>query len=106
MATAMFAFCYASGQIGFGTQLPDGVLPIAKGPYEALRDWLDGVARHAYDGETLLVPGIPEAPDQMAALDALKRFTAWASTSAPTGVETLYSKHKEQRGLKRSAARP
>lgn len=31
-------------------------------------------ARHAYDGVTLLVPGVPEASDQNKGLDALLRF--------------------------------
>ena len=31
-------------------------------------------ARHAYDGKTLLVPGVPEADDDEAALTALIRF--------------------------------
>ena len=95
----MFAFCYASGQIGFGVEIPFGALPIAKGPDRALRDWLDGVSRHAYDGETLLVPGIPEAPDQSVALDALKRFTLWAGKGAPKSVETIHSKHRIKKGL-------
>ncbi|MGA8147791.1 MAG: hypothetical protein WB870_09495 [Gallionellaceae bacterium] len=35
-------------------------------------------ARHAYDRETLLVPGIPEAgSDEHAAEDALEEFIEW-----------------------------
>lgn len=93
----MHAYCFASGQIEFGEKIPSGALPIARGPKKPLMEWLDGVSRHAYDGETLLVPGIPEAPDQSAALDALKRFTLWASKSAPEGVETVHSKHRLRR---------
>lgn len=72
------AFCYASGQIGFTTgRLPAGTLPILRGPDRALRDFISGVARRAYDGETLLVPGVPEAKDQSAGVDALIAFRAW-----------------------------
>lgn len=34
-------------------------------------------ARHAYDGETLLVPGVPEAVDDDAAVTALIAWTRW-----------------------------
>lgn len=95
----MHAYCFASGQIEFGARIPEGALPIAKGPRKALVDWMQGVARHAYDGETLLVPGIPEAQlDQDAALDALKRFTLWISKHPPKGCETIHSKHRLKRG--------
>lgn len=99
----MHAYCYASGQIEFAPRIPDGALPIAKGPDKKLREFLCGVSRHAYDGETLLVPGIPEAPSQGAALDALKRFTLWISKSAPDGVTTIHSKHR-LRSLKAETA--
>ena len=98
----MFAFCYASGQIGFGTAIPQGALPIAKGDDDRkLRDWIEGVCRHSYDGKTLLVPGIPEAPNQSKALDALKRFTGWLNKSVPQGVETIESKHRARAGVSR-----
>lgn len=95
----MHAYCFASGQIEFGAKIPEACLPIAKGPARVLRDWLCGVARHACDGETLLVPGIPECQgDQAAALDALKRFTLWITKSAPEGVTTIHSAHRVRRG--------
>lgn len=91
-----YAFCYASGHIDFGTQIPKGCLPIANGPRAKLIEFMDGVARHDYDGKTLLVPGIPEAPNDTAKLDALQRFTAWISEPPhlPEGVETTHSKHR------------
>lgn len=94
----MHAYCYASGQIEFAPKIPEGALPIASGPDKTLREWICGVARHDYDGETLLVPGIPEAQDdQMKALDALKRFTTWITKSAPEGVTTIHSAHRLRR---------
>lgn len=96
----MHAYCFASGQIEFGAKIPEGGLPIAKGPARVLRDWLCGVARHAYDGETLLVPGIPECQgDQDKALDALKRFTLWIGKHTPEGVTTIHSAHRVRRGV-------
>lgn len=77
----MRAYCFASGEIGFSRSIPDGALPIARGPAKLLRQKVCAVARHAYDGETLLVPGIPEAPDQLAAVDALVRFREWIEPS-------------------------
>jgi hypothetical protein len=93
------AYCYQSGEIGFAESLPTGVLPIAKGPDKALRDFIGGVSRHAYDGETLLVPGIPEAEDESKALDALLAFSTRISKGVPEGVETLHSKHRKLAGL-------
>lgn len=93
------AYCYASGQIEFGRKMPDGALPVARGPAKILRDFIDSRARHGYstklvDGrptkipgtETLLVPGIPEAPDQVAAGDALFAFRKWIGKKPPKGV--------------------
>lgn len=44
------------------------------------KDAIAAKARHAYDGETLLVPGVPEADDAEAALDAL---IAWEQRVLP-----------------------
>ena len=72
----MIAYAYASGQIGFAPKLPSGALPVANGAESTIRPVISGLARHAYDGETLLIPGVPEAADEMAALDALLAFRA------------------------------
>jgi hypothetical protein len=37
--------------------------------------------------DTLLVPGIPEASDQFAKLDALHGWLKWIGTRPPKGVE-------------------
>lgn len=47
---------------------------------------LDTLARHAYDGTTLLVPGVPEADNDDAALDAL---IAWCRRVRPSLERTL-----------------
>lgn len=73
------AYCFRSGQIrvterkGEGA-VPVGALPIASGSRHRLRNAIDGNARLAYDNRTRLVPGIPEAADDGAALEALFRF--------------------------------
>lgn len=85
--------------IEFGRKLPDGALPIASGPAKTLREFVDSRARHGYrtrlvngrptkipGTETLLVPGIPEAPDQSAAGDALFAFRQWIGKQPPEGV--------------------
>jgi len=79
----MYALCYASGEFVFARTIPvdTQALPIAHGPAKKLRERISAVARHAYDGETLLVPGIPEAPDQKHAMDALLRFMDWIRPS-------------------------
>ncbi len=95
----MRAYCYASGLIEFGRKMPSGALPIARGPGAQLRDFIDAKARHGYKTrkvrgrvtkipgtDCLLVPGVPEAPDQLAAVDALLAWREWISEHAPTGV--------------------
>ena len=73
----MKAWCYRSGEIVFGHSLPKGCILIAQGPAKPLREMICAVARHAYDGKTLLVPGIPEADTEKEAADALERFLDW-----------------------------
>ncbi|MCA1972075.1 MAG: host nuclease inhibitor protein [Caenispirillum sp.] len=78
----VYAACYASGQVVFRRTLPQGLLPIVSGPEQAVRDEMSVACRTAYDGKTLLVPGVPEAPDQGIALDALQTFCRWRAKSA------------------------
>lgn len=51
-----------------------GAITFASGPARQLRELVEVNARHSYDGVTLLVPGIPEAPTDEEALKALRRF--------------------------------
>lgn len=67
------AFCYASGHIGFGRKCKAGALPIAY-VSENDKDAFTAHCRLAYDNKTWLVPGVPEAPDQIAGVEALERF--------------------------------
>ena len=83
MKTKAHAYCYRSGQIAIGRIVPDGALPIASGSESTLRRAMRATARHAYDGKTLLVPGLPEARNDTAALTALRGFIAWATKGRP-----------------------
>ena len=71
------AYCFRSGQIRVGVRCPDGALPLAYGPERRLRRAVDVRSRHAYDGRTKLVPGVPEAADEDAAMEAARQFSAW-----------------------------
>lgn len=73
----MKAWCFANGTIGFGAKVPAGAIEMARGAAKLVRQEISVTARLAYDGQTLLVPGVPEAPDQQAAGDALMRHLAW-----------------------------
>jgi hypothetical protein len=75
----MIAYCYASGEIQFGATVPNGAIAIASGPAAPLRKHIAATARLAYDNETLLVPGVPEAEGQDAKLDALIAHMHWLS---------------------------
>lgn len=70
----MIAFAFRSGVIEFGRRCPSGALAVGSGPASLLREIVVAIARHAYDGKTLLVPGVPEAPTSSAALIAADDF--------------------------------
>lgn len=76
------AFCDASGVIGFAQargvrpRIPKGMLAIGYGNKSAMSA-LRACSRLAYDGKTYLVPGVPEAPDQLSGVDALMKFQEW-----------------------------
>ncbi|ENT5390610.1 TPA: hypothetical protein ACG3DW_004738 [Pseudomonas aeruginosa] len=68
------AFCWASGLIQFGDQVPEGAIEIARGDDEIVREVIEVNSRLAYDCKSLLVPGVPEAETQAEGGDALENF--------------------------------
>lgn len=66
--------CYRSGETEVVNTVPEGTIVLATGKRHRLEEVLSAVARHAYDGETLLVPGLPEAADSNQALAAATAF--------------------------------
>jgi len=97
----MYAACYASGLIVFGRSVPDGTLPIAKGPARTLRPFIETAARHSYDGKELIVPGLPEAPNQQRAMSAFEKWLAWIGKKPPAEIlvntRAYRSRFKEKR---------
>ncbi|MGF3028007.1 hypothetical protein ACQVP2_35100 [Methylobacterium aquaticum] len=69
-------YCSRDGVIGIGRRAPRGTLSLVSAPGRRLRRIVEVVARHAYDGTTLLVPGIPEAATDLQALEAARSFEA------------------------------
>lgn len=75
MAKKVVAYAWRSGEIGIGDEIPNGALPIARSENrQALEYVISACARHAYDGVSLLVPGVPEAQTDGEALEALAAF--------------------------------
>lgn len=75
--TPQIAWCWASGLIGIGNELPGaGAVEIARGPEYALKGQVSVHARHGYGDSKgkLLVPGVPEAKDQQEGLEALSQW--------------------------------
>ncbi|EKM3464766.1 host nuclease inhibitor protein [Escherichia coli] len=69
------AYVWASGLIEFGDKVPDGALPVISGEEKAVKDVIEVLARHSRTAPVqLLVPGIPEAPNQRLAQEALIKF--------------------------------
>lgn len=85
------AWCWASGLIEIGDQMPandprgGGAIEIARGPKYALRGLIAVVARHGQGESTgqFLVPGVPEAEGQKAKGDALAAFLKWCNQRKP-----------------------
>jgi hypothetical protein len=80
------AYCGADGALVFGSKLPYGMLPVARCPKKMAREkWrsdVEGFCRLAYPKvhgakgpSVYLIPGIPEAADESAALEALHNFS-------------------------------
>lgn len=71
----MYMHCYRSGEIVL-SRAPDidGAISLCEGPKDDLLQRLNAKARLAYDGETWLVPGLPEAETEDAAMNALNVF--------------------------------
>ena len=66
--------CYRSGQVFVSRRVPKGALQIVTGHGRRLNRVLSACARHAYDGKTLLVPGVPEADSDVQAVEAVRKF--------------------------------
>lgn len=83
---AYYAYCWRSGLIEFGGDLPDGAILIAQGHYlhrDNIKEIVNVRARHGWDGQ-LLVPGVPEAKSDDEALDALLTWQSWADVGGRT----------------------
>lgn len=86
----VMAYCYASGVIKFRSAklgVPSGALWIATGPGKVIRQEVAVAARRGYDGKTLLVPGVPEAPIQSIALGAFQQWLAWCKPKIELSCE-------------------
>ncbi|MFA6966098.1 host nuclease inhibitor protein [Bosea sp. (in: a-proteobacteria)] len=66
--------CWRSGEVEVVSRAPAGSVTLMRGPRKRLEKLLSACARHAYDGRTFLVPGVPEADTDQQALDAVERF--------------------------------
>ena len=88
MSITAYAWCHRSGEIGIGDTRPTGVITFAAGDGENLRQMVEVTSRHAYDGKTYLVPGVPEAANDVDAKDALLDWCDWLS-QGERGVKIL-----------------
>jgi len=70
----MKCFVYRYGVIGFSDLLDGDALEVADAPKMLLKGIVGVVARHGYTKGVLLCPGVPEAEDDDAALDAVAEF--------------------------------
>lgn len=68
------AFVYRSGLVAFDIETPEGALEVGTGPADLLQAVVGAVSRHAYNNVDLLCPGVPEATNEVEALDAVMAF--------------------------------
>lgn len=86
----LFAYCWENGLIAFGHTIPEGVALMAHSDNEELlREKMNVWARHAYDGVSLLVPGIPEAGDPAEAADALYKWLEFLKEREIAGISIV-----------------
>lgn len=71
------AYCYRSGEIRVGLRCPNGAIPLAYGSEYQLRKAVRTRSRPSYGGNIHLVPGVPEAVDEDAGIEAARQFSAW-----------------------------
>jgi len=71
-----YAFCWATGLIQFGDQVPDGAIALCHGARTTVVREVTVAARRGYKGG-LLVPGVVEASSQKLKGDALGVWLAW-----------------------------
>lgn len=74
MPQKLTAYAFRSGEIGISNHVPDGALPIARDYSKRLREAVEVMAVHGYDGETLRVPGLSTTKDDDEALDKFMDF--------------------------------
>ena len=84
----MIAYCWATGVIAFGHDVPPGAIEIARGKSAQLRETI-AVTALAYDNETALVPGMSEAHTDDERVETLNRYLARIST-ASNGITVNY----------------
>lgn len=84
----VIAYCWRSGEIECialtaDFQRPDGTIAFARGRSSKMSRLLDAKARHAYNPNVLLVPGLPELEEEHRANEVLVRWTRWAFSHWP-----------------------
>ena len=76
-AETVFVYCGRNGVISYSENPQEqGLVRLAAGKPDEVKPIVEVLARHAYDGRTLLVPGIPEATTDHEAHAAARRFIA------------------------------
>lgn len=85
------AYCFRTGAIGFGREIPAGATVIARGPCEQLKAFIAEQAHTAGRRESpvLFVPGMGAADNDALRAHALLTWSKWIAASAPRDVRVL-----------------
>ena len=99
----IYAYCTTDGRIRFGRVVPQNALSIICGSSASVRAAIEITARLSYPSKpgaqdaVLLVPGIPEAEDQMSAVKALSHYIDHVEFCMSRNVEWLKPVSAERR---------
>lgn len=86
------AFCFHTGAIGFGRDIPAGATVIARAENrETLQDFISSHAQTAGPPKKayLVVPGMGAADNDILRQQALIAWSKWIAASAPRDVRVL-----------------
>lgn len=88
-------YCARSGHIGFGRNVPEGALTIARGEEKELKAAIAELARLSHPSKpgrkdsVPLVPGLPEAANEAEAWKAYSEFSSRVARKLNVGIDLI-----------------
>lgn len=90
-------YAWRNGVMRVGARCPEGAMALATGGEKRLRRFMCARSRHARDGRTKLVPGVPEAETDRQAFRAVGMFLKWLHQAPVAGITLSPVPHQFRR---------